>query len=350
MDLFFTILKFAGIIVSGALGILGTATKTRDDENNCLTPWGQWALALTIGGLAVALGAQIAEEVKSKHQAERTSARALRQIRATQTTLESLQRLQFQQSDGEVYATVSFSLTNAAVASELAWLKEFPKRTGRFQFGEVQGFPGIYVRTLLTRKDSSYDKIISIQVTPESPYYPVETANSVLADLIDQMVVSIAILKPTTSSNKTASDLIAQANSVDEIRTSTDFLDKVKSTPGLIDLYFDLAANSAQFYIRQPFRLPLLLKAKERKDLAGLVFSVSVDADGRFGSKPVNKEFDSLLRTARLSTIHIKFGDVDLYLDRHDISKREFTVFGYQYLDFVVPDKELDSQSGRLKR
>jgi hypothetical protein len=56
-----TILKFAGIIVSGALGILGTVTVTRNKRTGRLTRWGKWALGLTIAGFITALGPQIAQ-------------------------------------------------------------------------------------------------------------------------------------------------------------------------------------------------------------------------------------------------------------------------------------------------
>jgi|ERR1039458_5074233 hypothetical protein len=71
MDLFLTILKFAGIIVSGALGILGTITETRNKKTGRLTHWGKWALNLTVAGFATALLAQIAEQIKGQRDSQK---------------------------------------------------------------------------------------------------------------------------------------------------------------------------------------------------------------------------------------------------------------------------------------
>lgn len=54
-----TVLKIIGILVAGALGVLGTITETRDKTTNLLTYWGRCALGLTVAGAALALGAQI---------------------------------------------------------------------------------------------------------------------------------------------------------------------------------------------------------------------------------------------------------------------------------------------------
>ena len=82
MGLFFTILKFFGIAMTGALGILGTVTETQSstgpDGVKKLNRWGRWALGLTIAGLALALASQLAEEISSRRTAqesERTSRR-----------------------------------------------------------------------------------------------------------------------------------------------------------------------------------------------------------------------------------------------------------------------------------
>ena len=71
-----TILKFAGILVSGALGILGTVTETRDKKTGRLTTWGKTALWLTIAGLGVAFGAQLFDSLNQKRDAEESRKRS----------------------------------------------------------------------------------------------------------------------------------------------------------------------------------------------------------------------------------------------------------------------------------
>src|ERR1043165_7233942 len=96
MDLL-TILKFAGIIVSGALGILGTVTETRNKETLRLTTWGRCALWLTIAGFAVALGAQLAETIKQNQEQAKSRKDAEAQIKQANEVLKRLE-LQGQQS------------------------------------------------------------------------------------------------------------------------------------------------------------------------------------------------------------------------------------------------------------
>jgi hypothetical protein len=58
-----TLLKFVGIVVAGALGVLGTVTETRNKETSQLTIWGRCALWLTIAGAGVAFGAQLFDSI-----------------------------------------------------------------------------------------------------------------------------------------------------------------------------------------------------------------------------------------------------------------------------------------------
>jgi hypothetical protein len=63
-----TILKIVGILVAGALGVLGTITETRDKNSNALTYWGRCALGLTIAGALLALGAQIFDSISQSNR------------------------------------------------------------------------------------------------------------------------------------------------------------------------------------------------------------------------------------------------------------------------------------------
>jgi hypothetical protein len=72
MNLLLIILKYAGTAISGAAGIWGTLSETRDKKTKKLTVWGKWALGLAIAGFVVALGSQITEQIlDKKEQAER---------------------------------------------------------------------------------------------------------------------------------------------------------------------------------------------------------------------------------------------------------------------------------------
>lgn len=93
MDLFLNILKFAGIIVSGALGILGTVTVTRSKRTGRLNHWGKWALCLTVAGLVTALVSQIAQLFKEHHDILQAQARIEEQMAVEQSTLYRVERI-----------------------------------------------------------------------------------------------------------------------------------------------------------------------------------------------------------------------------------------------------------------
>jgi hypothetical protein len=93
MDLILTILKVGGILVSGALGILGTTTETRDKETNRLTSWGKWALCLTVAGFAVALGAQIFETLKQKNEEIESRKRTETMLKRLGETVDGIDRI-----------------------------------------------------------------------------------------------------------------------------------------------------------------------------------------------------------------------------------------------------------------
>jgi hypothetical protein len=105
MDLFLTILKLSGIIVAGALGILGTVTETRNKETGRLTRWGKWALKLTIAGFLTALGAQIAEQFKGQRDSQKSQNLTNRQLIKTEQSLKYLERIATR------FDTLSFSVT-----------------------------------------------------------------------------------------------------------------------------------------------------------------------------------------------------------------------------------------------
>jgi len=102
MDLLLTILKFSGIIVAGALGILGTVTETRNKKTGRLTRWGKWALRLTIAGFATALLAQIAEQIKGQKDSQKAQDITNRQLQKAEISLTYLERL------GTRFDTLSF--------------------------------------------------------------------------------------------------------------------------------------------------------------------------------------------------------------------------------------------------
>ena len=83
-----TVLKFVGILVSGALGVLGTVTETRNKRDNALTYWGRCALWLTIAGAALALGAQLFDSISERHRDHEILTGLQSQTANTQSILE----------------------------------------------------------------------------------------------------------------------------------------------------------------------------------------------------------------------------------------------------------------------
>jgi hypothetical protein len=69
--MFLNFLKLFGILISGLLGIIGTITETRNRKTRKLTTWGRWVLALTIGGLMIALSVQMFEISEQDYNVQR---------------------------------------------------------------------------------------------------------------------------------------------------------------------------------------------------------------------------------------------------------------------------------------
>jgi hypothetical protein len=107
---FSTILKFLGILVSGALGILGTVTETRNKRTGRLTPWGRWALSLTLAGAIVALGAQVFDTLNQRHQ-EAT------QTKTTNRLLRNLLRISTKFSEIDVDLICQFSPIDTSITN-----------------------------------------------------------------------------------------------------------------------------------------------------------------------------------------------------------------------------------------
>ena len=66
-DTILSLLKYGGIIVAGASGLLGTLTRTHDTKRR-LTSWGKISVVVTILGILVAVGSQYAEVVRQKQE------------------------------------------------------------------------------------------------------------------------------------------------------------------------------------------------------------------------------------------------------------------------------------------
>lgn len=85
-----TILKYVGTAIAGIAGIWGTASETRDKTTGRLSAWGKWALGLAIAGFIVAIGSQIAEQIKAnadKIEAQKEKAAENQRALATENRL-----------------------------------------------------------------------------------------------------------------------------------------------------------------------------------------------------------------------------------------------------------------------
>ena len=142
-----TVMKLAGIVVSGALGILGTITETRDKTTGRLTHWGKWALWLTVTGLGVALGSQLFENVQKEREEIALAQQTAKQSRAVMSMLTKFDQLC-------AYAVIELPSDDAVVtkfAEELNQLGEQDFEKG----GKLQWPSGIY---------HSKSNIVSIRV------------------------------------------------------------------------------------------------------------------------------------------------------------------------------------------
>ncbi len=100
-DALLRICEYAGILVAGTLGIIGTVTETRKEDR--LTRWGKMALRVGIVGFATALLAQIARDVKGSDESLKMTLRneaQLHEIRRAVTRIDGM----------SVYATYALPL------------------------------------------------------------------------------------------------------------------------------------------------------------------------------------------------------------------------------------------------
>lgn len=121
MSLALTILKFAAILVSAALGIMGTLTETRDKDTQRITSWGWRVVGLTVAGLVVAIGLQIFDSVRQQRENEETR----KKTREISIQLEQQTGLANQARTGIAHIETSLSETLSIDA-----IYEFPRETG----------------------------------------------------------------------------------------------------------------------------------------------------------------------------------------------------------------------------
>lgn len=332
MELFLTIMKFAGLAISGFLGIVGTLTDTHEDilipgpdgteprKGKRITIWGRRIVCLTVFGLLVALGAEIAQVVKEKGEKDETALRVLRQARATQRTLEVLQHIEFNQSPGLLTAVLSVPLTNAALAEELSWLKQLPARVAtNWDASEVPGFPGIIVSGASTATNQNYAEPVEIAVYSDSPYHPFQQAQSRLSELLNRLIFDVRLLRPTNSSlDDESAHFVAQqlfAKSGDEIVDQTVVAFETSTLPGSVHLSFDLSNGNADLLFTQPFDVSSQNTSDIRKRLYGSIVRVSVDSEYVTGMKPVSAVFTNLIGTLALRDVAFTIGDKTIRSD-----------------------------------
>jgi hypothetical protein len=323
MDLFLTIMKFAGLALSGALGILGTVTDTHEEvlvpaqdgrperRVKKLTVWGKRLLALTVLGLAVALAAQMAELAKSQSEAQQASLRAMRQTRATQATLDALQRIQFQQSPGRINVELAVPYTNQPLAMEVGWIAKLPKRTD-VSFGELPQYPGVFVTgfaELLNEGEKRRGTPFQIRVFPDSPYHPVQLPHSSLAEFFERAVLSFEVWRPTNSSSDAALQLVKRVAKTNDITDEMEFMYDASTLPGAVGLEFDLREHQARLRLEQPLVLSASIRGLTLRDLGGKVICVKVEEEKRPGRRKVTPAFESLINDLQFRVLGINLPD-----------------------------------------
>jgi hypothetical protein len=91
LGFFIALVKFLGVVLTGAFGVLGLMTEYRDKEGT-ITRWGRIALIGTLTSTFVALAAQGLELLKQAKDEQQTSAKALEQARENSKVLAQIGR------------------------------------------------------------------------------------------------------------------------------------------------------------------------------------------------------------------------------------------------------------------
>src|SRR5258706_4796139 len=111
------ILKYAGIGISGAAGISGTVTETKDKKTGRLNSWGKLAFGLAIAGFVVALGSQIAEHINNKSE-QKKAEDDKKAAKKTAEDTESRMRTQLEYTEKELALTKQLlGVTSSTAAS-----------------------------------------------------------------------------------------------------------------------------------------------------------------------------------------------------------------------------------------
>jgi hypothetical protein len=348
MDLFLTIMKFVGLAVSGALGILGTLTDTHEEivilgaegaaprKAKRLTIWGRRILALTIAGLTVALAAQIAEEIKSARDARQAAARAALQLRATQTTIDNIHRMQLNQSTMSLRVKANFTITNQAILPQLRWLGKIP-RYEEHRTPEILGFPGVYFAPYRLGYSSNSPLVSghSIVVLPESPFHPNQQVGSPLGEFLDRFVIHVVLYQFTNSSPDAPIEMLAKATaSMFSIKTDSEVrFQSAETSPGYTELEIYPTKDKAALTIVQTLSFWGAIPQDNVSALKGLILRFTPDLAYRIGSDEAREALESLIETVKFESIALRIGNKNLQLRqlpakyRRDFSTGDGPVF-----------------------
>jgi hypothetical protein len=92
MDLALTILKIAGVLFTGAFGVLGLLTEFKDKDHKTVTPWGKVALIGIVLSTVLAFVAETVQAKKAAADAKAAAQAAAEQVARTNKIMRDLDR------------------------------------------------------------------------------------------------------------------------------------------------------------------------------------------------------------------------------------------------------------------
>jgi hypothetical protein len=168
------ILKYVGVLISTALGVLGLITTVRDEQTDKITRRGWRLLACIVGSGVVVIATQAFDDIKN--DAERAA-----EAKKTNNLLEQVIRGQYPLRDVRLSGSVQLSLEDKTL-TELQNRFLPAVNTARDSFSRGERFPAGIARSFFAR-----DKLLSAEVCRDSPLYPRFDTEPIATPLLSRM-------------------------------------------------------------------------------------------------------------------------------------------------------------------
>lgn len=202
-DLALAILKFAAVLTTGILGMIGLLVDYKD-SNNRVTKWGRRALLGTIATTLLAVATQGIETYKQRQSDQKERDAAAARSAEVQTTLLEIRRAMYPIKDVQVNARADIRMTIPQVASYINRVNRaraiLIKSQGNFEMNSSLSMPkSLWPNP--SREPVANRLLANFGIEIAFFRNPVENAKDVLHDLFRKADLHIAVTPVSTSNH-----------------------------------------------------------------------------------------------------------------------------------------------------